>query len=153
VQNVRNSLNSLRAWKPTLPERLCLDHNDIPKGLNRPVATLHLHYNQVRSGLSLLLTNTTAHHSGYTTDLSACFPLTHECRTHDQFSDNNGCRRRVFQRGTIQSKNPACLVDATIYRHLRVFRFALLVVVITYLSNVDYDRLSQLRGRSQDVLQ
>jgi proline utilization trans-activator len=47
VQSVHKVLNSLRSWGTTLPESLRLDYQDIPLGLKRPVATIHLAYNQV----------------------------------------------------------------------------------------------------------
>ena len=47
VQSVHKVLNSLRSWSTTLPESLRLDYQDIPLGLKRPVATIHLAYNQV----------------------------------------------------------------------------------------------------------
>ena len=47
VQSVHQILNNLRSWGTTLPETLRLDYQNIPTGLKRPVATIHLAYNQV----------------------------------------------------------------------------------------------------------
>jgi proline utilization trans-activator len=47
VRGVQTILTSLRNFHESLPPLLRLDHNSSPMYLNRSVASLHLHFNQV----------------------------------------------------------------------------------------------------------
>lgn len=49
VQGVQNTLTSLRTFRSSLPPLLRLDANNSPMYANRSVASLHLHFNQVRT--------------------------------------------------------------------------------------------------------
>jgi len=54
VRGVQTTLTSLRNFHENLPPLLRLDHNNSPMYLNRSVASLHLHFNQVCKALTWL---------------------------------------------------------------------------------------------------
>lgn len=56
VRGVQTILTSLRNFHEALPPILRLDQNSSPMYLNRSVASLHLHFNQVRGSAPLDIT-------------------------------------------------------------------------------------------------
>lgn len=48
VRNVHTILNNLKQWDADLPNELKLDHQKFPTYGTRPIASLRLHFNQVR---------------------------------------------------------------------------------------------------------
>jgi hypothetical protein len=52
VKSVHRILRSLKAWLVVLPDGLKLDLNASPMCASRPVASLHLHFNQVNYSLT-----------------------------------------------------------------------------------------------------
>lgn len=76
VRGVQTILTSLRNFHEALPPLLRLDHHSSPMYLNRSVASLHLHFNQVSQTLNyyVLLLNLIVCHSYHATNFILLVP-------------------------------------------------------------------------------